>query len=59
MILRTLLKLITRNFSDSTRTAVVDNPDDDDENPDTGAISAEASNSATRGIFEIEVSQFS
>ncbi|TDF39431.1 flagellar hook protein [Alteromonadaceae bacterium M269] len=51
------VEAITRNFSDSTRTAVVDNPDDDDENPDTGAISAEASNSATRGIFEIEVSQ--
>lgn len=48
---------ITRNFSTSTRTAVVDNPDDDDEDPDTGTISAEASNSATRGIFEVEVSQ--
>jgi flagellar hook-associated protein 2 len=48
---------ITRNFSTSTRTAVVDNPDDDDEDPDTGTISAEASNSATRGIFDVEVSQ--
>ncbi len=48
---------ITRNFSASNRTAVIDNPDDDDEDPDTGTISAEASNSATPGIFSIDVSQ--
>lgn len=50
---------ITRNFSQSTRTATISNPqEDDDESTDDGAIgNVDAASGAARGDFDIVVNQ--